>query len=117
MQTISKVRAIFTWVLRGVIGLLFLVVGIEKLTGTYQPRRRLNQFERRQAATNAECPHISLVVVLAFLVVIPEGDLLLSLSLLLAFHQTSHITAKNHQLTTNCPPSNTRVACQFEVNG
>ena len=34
MQTISKVRAIFTWVLRGVIGLLFLVVGIEKLTGT-----------------------------------------------------------------------------------
>jgi hypothetical protein len=37
---------------------------------------------------------------LAFLVVIPEGDLLLSLSLLLAFDQTSHMTAKNHQLAT-----------------
>jgi putative oxidoreductase len=34
LQTTGKVRAVFTWVLRGVIGLIFLVVGVEKLTGT-----------------------------------------------------------------------------------
>ncbi len=34
LQTTSKVSAVVTWVLRGVIGLIFLVVGLEKLTGT-----------------------------------------------------------------------------------
>ena len=34
MRTTSKGLAVVTWALRGVIGLLFLVIGIEKLTGT-----------------------------------------------------------------------------------
>lgn len=34
LQTTSKFSAVITWILRGVIGLIFLVVGIEKLTGT-----------------------------------------------------------------------------------
>ncbi|HLH07842.1 MAG TPA: DoxX family membrane protein [Terriglobales bacterium] len=33
-QTTSKVRAVLTWVLRGIIGLIFLIIGVEKLTGT-----------------------------------------------------------------------------------
>ncbi|RXS94582.1 DoxX family membrane protein [Silvibacterium dinghuense] len=34
LRTNSKVRAVITWVLRCVIGLIFLLVGVEKLTGT-----------------------------------------------------------------------------------
>ncbi len=34
LQTTGKVRAVVTWALRGVIGFIFLVVGVEKLTGT-----------------------------------------------------------------------------------
>jgi len=33
-QKTGKVRAFVTWVLRGIIGVIFLVVGVEKLTGT-----------------------------------------------------------------------------------
>jgi putative oxidoreductase len=33
-QTSSKIRTVVTWVLRCVIGLIFFVVGVEKLTGT-----------------------------------------------------------------------------------
>ncbi len=34
LQTASKGRVLVTWVLRGLIGLIFFVVGVEKLTGT-----------------------------------------------------------------------------------
>jgi uncharacterized membrane protein YphA (DoxX/SURF4 family) len=34
LQTTGKVSAVVTWALRGVIGLIFLVFGVEKLTGT-----------------------------------------------------------------------------------
>jgi uncharacterized membrane protein YphA (DoxX/SURF4 family) len=33
-ETAGKVRLIFTWILRVFLGLLFLAIGIEKLTGT-----------------------------------------------------------------------------------
>ncbi len=34
MKSTSKVFAVVTWIFRAVIGLMFLVVGVEKLTGT-----------------------------------------------------------------------------------
>jgi uncharacterized membrane protein YphA (DoxX/SURF4 family) len=34
LQATGKVRDVVTWILRGIIGLIFFLVGIEKLTGT-----------------------------------------------------------------------------------
>jgi len=47
--------------------------------------------------------HLSFLLSFVFLVVIPEGDLLLSLSVLLAFDQTSHMTAKEPPTHHNSP--------------